>query len=214
MSLKRIVLCLAGIIVVVVCKNSFEKYSEDADRKTSRAVALALESQQVSNCVQQIPKILAEYDRLVADKQYWNASLHVRKCASLSGNAQLIAKADAADILERQAIIHNPKSTQREKANAMEVLVRDYPSQFSGLAPKIAEITNKLDASETKRIKAERRKNGVDIGMTMAEVQDSSWGKPQSINRSTYATHTREQWVYGNRNYLYFQNGVLTSIQN
>jgi len=62
--------------------------------------------------------------------------------------------------------------------------------------------------------KARRKKEGVHLGMTQQEVIDSSWGKPQSVNRSTYTFGTREQWVYGSGNYLYFKDGILNSIQN
>jgi hypothetical protein len=54
---------------------------------------------------------------------------------------------------------------------------------------------------------------GVRIGMTTDEVEDSSWGKPRSINRTIVAGHVHEQWVYGG-GLLYFDNGVLTAIQN
>jgi hypothetical protein len=70
------------------------------------------------------------------------------------------------------------------------------------------------DAKEAAAEKARRRKEGVAIGMTPEEVIASSWGKPQSINRSTYSFGVHEQWVYGSRNYLYFKNGKLDSIQN
>ena len=53
----------------------------------------------------------------------------------------------------------------------------------------------------------------VRIGMTK-EMCEDSWGKPESINRTTNAYGTSEQWVYGGGNYLYFDNGKLTSIQN
>lgn len=53
----------------------------------------------------------------------------------------------------------------------------------------------------------------VRIGMTKKMCEDS-WGKPESINRTTNAYGTSEQWVYGGGNYLYFDNGKLTSIQN
>ena len=56
---------------------------------------------------------------------------------------------------------------------------------------------------------------GVRIGMSAdAVLTKSSWGKPASVNRTTTAAGTREQWVYGSSNYLYFTNGVLTAIQN
>tara|TARA_R110002096_G_C14527999_1_gene717487 strand:- start:61 stop:1287 length:1227 start_codon:yes stop_codon:yes gene_type:complete len=53
----------------------------------------------------------------------------------------------------------------------------------------------------------------VRIGMTKEMCQDS-WGKPESINRTTNTYGTSEQWVYDGGNYLYFDNGKLTSIQN
>jgi len=52
------------------------------------------------------------------------------------------------------------------------------------------------------------------IGMNKAQVEDSSWGKPKDINTTTTAYGTREQWVYENFNYLYFENGILVAIQN
>ena len=56
---------------------------------------------------------------------------------------------------------------------------------------------------------------GVSIGMTADQViNKSSWGRPGSVSRTTTAAGTREQWVYGGSNYLYFTNGVLTAIQN
>lgn len=58
------------------------------------------------------------------------------------------------------------------------------------------------------------KKQGVLIGMSKEEVLASSWGKPKSINTTTTARGTREQWVYGGRNYLYFKDGVLATIQN
>lgn len=43
-----------------------------------------------------------------------------------------------------------------------------------------------------------------------------SWGKPTSVNKTTTAYSTHEQWVYkfgtGTR-YLYFDNNKLTSFQ-
>jgi hypothetical protein len=50
--------------------------------------------------------------------------------------------------------------------------------------------------------------------MTPADVEASSWGKPQKINTTTNKWGESQQWVYGNGGYLYFENGVLTSIQN
>lgn len=53
----------------------------------------------------------------------------------------------------------------------------------------------------------------VEIGMN-EEMARMSWGSPESINTTTGSWGTHEQWVYGGNDYLYFENGILTSIQN
>lgn len=52
----------------------------------------------------------------------------------------------------------------------------------------------------------------VKIGFTKAMCIES-WGQPESINKTTGKYGTHEQWVYDNGNYLYFENGKLTTIQ-
>jgi len=57
----------------------------------------------------------------------------------------------------------------------------------------------------------------VKIGMTKYQVM-VSWGKPDDINRSVGSWGTHEQWIYKRGNfksqYLYFENGKLTSLQD
>lgn len=53
----------------------------------------------------------------------------------------------------------------------------------------------------------------VAIGMSK-ETCRLSWGEPEDINRTTTQSSVTEQWVYGSGSYLYFTNGVLTTIQN
>jgi hypothetical protein len=64
-------------------------------------------------------------------------------------------------------------------------------------------------ASERRQKKSE----GVSLGMSRDDVMASSWGRPNEVHRTTTATGTHEQWVYGG-GYLYFDNGVLTAVQN
>lgn len=53
----------------------------------------------------------------------------------------------------------------------------------------------------------------VKIGMTEEQAR-AAWGRPQNINRSTGSYGVHEQWCYGGHNYLYIENGILTSFQN
>ncbi|MCW2119866.1 hypothetical protein [Flavobacterium sp. 7A] len=53
----------------------------------------------------------------------------------------------------------------------------------------------------------------VKIGWTKS-MCIASWGKPYDINRTTNAYGTQEQYVYSLKKYLYFENGILTGIQD
>jgi hypothetical protein len=74
-----------------------------------------------------------------------------------------------------------------------------------------AQIGNRCVESRSTRSK--RKKEGVQIGMSMEEVRQSSWGRPNSVNRTVTSSGTHEQWVYGG-GYLYFEDGILTTVQN
>ena len=50
------------------------------------------------------------------------------------------------------------------------------------------------------------------IGMT-SEMCKLSWGNPKSINETLNSGSKDEQWVYSD-NYLYFENGLLKTIQS
>ncbi|OJV45172.1 MAG: hypothetical protein BGO29_06155, partial [Bacteroidales bacterium 36-12] len=53
----------------------------------------------------------------------------------------------------------------------------------------------------------------VRIGFTK-QMCIESWGEPEEINKTSGSYGAHEQWVYGNGNYLYFENGILKTIQN
>lgn len=101
-----------------------------------------------------------------------------------------------------------------------------YGNDFKSVAdPEFDALWKRVIAAEEKEMalapqklaaqeKAEARKKGVSIGMTREQVKASSWGRPTRVNTTTSAYGDREQWVYGSRNYLYFENGILTTIQN
>lgn len=100
-------------------------------------------------------------------------------------------------------LLHPCRNSLSEDAKALYVQAL---TQANAKRAKVAD-------AESKRIRAEKKRNGVTIGMTEQDARDSSWGKPQKINRTINAYGVSEQWVYDG-GYLYFKNGVLTSIQN
>ena len=53
----------------------------------------------------------------------------------------------------------------------------------------------------------------VRIGFTK-EMCREAWGEPSDINRTITRNRITEQWVYGYKNYLYFEGNRLAAIQN
>lgn len=56
-------------------------------------------------------------------------------------------------------------------------------------------------------------KKKVKIGMT-DKMCIEAWGEPDSKNRTVLNGKETEQWVYKTNSYLYFDDGILTAIQN
>jgi hypothetical protein len=71
----------------------------------------------------------------------------------------------------------------------------------------------KAHSNWSSKIWDEVRQQKVSIGMTEDQAT-MSWGQPKDINNTTNSYSTHEQWVYGLSSYLYFDDGILTTIQN
>jgi hypothetical protein len=86
---------------------------------------------------------------------------------------------------------------------------------MSGLRQLVADALVECGAVRADRLDVIRR-GQVQIGMTQIEVV-AAWGEPDDRNRYVFASGVQEQWVYGSprwkQSYLYFQDGVLTSLQ-
>jgi len=52
------------------------------------------------------------------------------------------------------------------------------------------------------------------IGMTAHEAMTSTWGQPETKNRTVTKYGSREQWVYGEGRYLYLEDGRVTAISS
>lgn len=98
----------------------------------------------------------------------------------------------------------------------LEAEWKAHKAELEAQAKKVAAARAAEEEAARKKELAEWRKQGVEIGMTKERVLLSNWGKPEHVNRTTRANGTvHEQWVYaGRHNYLYFEDGILTSIQN
>ena len=167
-----------------------------------------------SDCESSLEKRRAEYNSLMKGAKFWEASLTLRSCAEVLQAADLMQLVKDAEIKSHLADLNDPAKSAGNRSLAFERLSADYPD----VAAKNEQFAKRqIAAAERKEQEAERkqkRSQGVRLGMSKEDVLASSWGRPEKINTTTNVYGTREQWVYGGRNYLYFENGVLTSIQN
>ena len=85
----------------------------------------------------------------------------------------------------------------------------DYERMKKDEANRKAELIRKYGKERGKMIS----EGYIKIGMTKNMCIDA-WGGPQKINKTTGSYGVHEQWVYGLNSYVYFQNGVITTIQN
>lgn len=85
----------------------------------------------------------------------------------------------------------------------------DYEQYKKDQAKRTADLIKKYGQKRGKMIV----EGYIEIGMTEIMCIES-WGSPSKINKTTGSFGVHEQWVYGNGTYVYFENGIITVIQN
>jgi len=109
--------------------------------------------------------------------------------------------------LNKTSLFRDVASRGKPCYDFIECVLSESPEQLRSAA-------NASRAKAAAAAAAWKARGGVAIGMTASQVRASNWGRPEKVNRSSGSYGTHEQWVYGGNNYVYFQNGVVTSIQN
>lgn len=151
---------------------------------------------------------IPEFNKLLEAKNYFDAATMMSFCGNTFPDKYGSLYNDSL-IKYYKRDVENKNNHVNTRLSALNLLSKDYPEE----AKIYEKLKYSLEVESMRLEKAERKKQGVRIGMTAEEVVDSMWGKPQSINRTIGSWGTHEQWVYGGRNYLYFENGILKSIQ-
>lgn len=159
---------------------------------------------------------IAEFDERMKRGDPKGAANSIRVCAKQLADAAMLSRLTEAERLVHQSILADTGATPAKRIAALDSLqaMNEKPDRtlIRQRARLVADI-EKAAAAARKAALAEKKKRGVSPGMTGQDVIESSWGRPERINRTDYPGGYREQWVYGGGNYLYFHNGVLTSIQ-
>ena len=127
------------------------------------------------------------------------------------------AKVFAADVERQQSALSAQMQAEKEKAEEQRARI----AQLNQDDLDLAKARREAEASKKRaeQIKKESfDKHRVWIGMSAEEcIQSCSY--PLQINKTVTAKGVQEQWVYpaaeeGKQTYLYFENGILTTMQN
>lgn len=223
-QMRSIALAFVCGIVIAGCSKEHQKAQQDA----------------ADECRKHLEGLKTEYKRLLSAGDFRAAGSELSRCANVLADKALIEMI-AADEQQQDFIktISNSQGNADDRATAIRLFEEKYPAAadqnrkvIDKAHAELAKIFEQQrrqrdtelaverkrrdaeEAAERRKVASYMRTQGVRIGMTQEEVVASSWGRPQDINRTTTAYGNHEQWVYGGRNYLYFENGKLTSIQN
>jgi len=107
--------------------NGFEAQVNKRLMEEQEKARVTEELQLRQECGESIEERRAEYRRLMSSREYWAASLSLRRCSELLGDQTL--KDLVADAEKKQYVMEiEAKSSSREVKNqAIEALLRDYP---------------------------------------------------------------------------------------
>lgn len=123
-----------------------------------------------------------------------------------------------SEMLKKAESLYNKKDLKASKDYYQKIVDSDIDDPQKGEArEKLALIdealglNKKSETAETEPVIKRRRK--IQIGMTADEViNETYWGKPKDINKTTTVYGVDELWSYAGSRYLYFEDGILTTI--
>lgn len=193
-----------------VKKNFNQVWMSKTDKSNDRVYDLSLAAKPSFTSLSDKEKLLTVGEVMeVAQK---NSNFNKINCGkdkvcSISRIYILPAKNDKAVSYEvAYDLLNNPE----ENTLLIKDRVDDNPESTGFQRREVTYSENDDEQSEDE----EYQEKKIAIGMTKQEVvQLKDWGRPKSIHKTTTASGINEQWVYGISRYLYFENGVLTTIQ-
>ena len=148
-------------------------------------------------------KVLADIKQNYSDKEYSKIEYNLNLLKQYHPES---SEFEAAKKIQEQVLKDQEAARKKAEAEA----ARAEAERKAQMAP-IERIMEKYGCDED--IATLIMKKRVRRGMT-AEQCRAAWGRPQDINRTSGSYGVHEQWVYGGHNYLYFEDGILTTIQN
>lgn len=154
-----------------------------------------------------------KYQELMEKKSYWMASLQMAECGNLNAHPEYKQMEMAAELAHYKTEIAASGGDKARSMSAIKAMIdRGHP--VSDLMVREYKQYEKAETARAIAAEAKIKKSqGVVIGMTTGDVLASSWGRPKKVNKTTRASGENQQWVYDG-GYLYFENGILRTIQH
>lgn len=157
-----------------------------------------------------LKEIFREID-LENEKRIYDNSVKRRNDSLLTIERRQNAIKDSIEYSKQKAI-NEAKNKERRKQEVKTQIAhkkKEIEKQSKNKIKRREDIINKYGLENGEAILNHK----VKIGWTKAMCIDS-WGKPLTVNRTTNKYAVTEQYVYSLKKYLYFENGVLTAIQD
>ena len=151
-----------------------------------------------------------QYETLSKAGRFREAADAIRPCAVAVDDKDVTAMLKRAETEGSVKAVNDNRLNAQARLDALDYLAQNAPDRAVPFAAK----RKSIEAMVARDGKARRKLQGASVGMSVDEVLASSWGRPDSVNKTTTANRTSEQWVYGGGNYLYFDQGRLTAIQH
>ena len=148
-------------------------------------------------------------DKLLADiKQYYEK----KNYSAIKTNFSLMQKyhPNAKELADAKSIYEQSLKDQEIARKKAEEAAAKAKAREEALMAPIKKIMREYNCSEEVAFDIENHR--VSIGMTKNQCI-GAWGRPNDINRTEGVYGVHEQWCYDNFKYLYFENGILTTIQ-
>lgn len=166
-------------------------------------------------CTETIDKAKLIYQEQASKGANQQAANAIRHCATELKDPALQTLVDNADFAHHAARAADTalSNTERRNAAAAALVRRPDDKQVAAIKAKLDTAVQAEAKAQQKALVKAKKSQGVTIGMSKQDVLDSAWGRPESVNTTHTARGTREQWVYGLGQYLYFQNDTLVGIQ-
>lgn len=218
-SRKLILFTNANIFV----QKMYNSELSETDRINSNELALSVLSEIKDGDLKEFQKDIDELRKKVnyesvyikakgyfEKKQYDAAVDYFNKIPGYKDSNRMYKLSQVFKLIKDEKIYsHVDRNNFKSELAKINITSDEYGEYAAEISTSIDEILKKEEWPQL-----QKAKSGVRIGMTKAEVLESSWGKPQHVNKTTTSYGTSEQWVYGINSYLYFEDGILTAIQN